>query len=306
MRDTNFKSTGIIERSDRLELHYFFKDESHSIDSILRNECEKEILFIFKEISDTLKLDLRLETSPPEDGGFKEIWNFIGKNSAQISLLVSVAAIIISRFPTENRELTKLQIENLKLDNELKSKELEKLNLKALKEEDELIQDKLIGSVELVNKNYRIAWRKSNFYKKLFGYNKLDSIEILRFKANEPVGKKREVLRNDFKNYILDSDDLPPLSVEKAVIDVISPAIKRGRFKWKGFYNNEIISFDMNDSIFRQQVLKGDVHFSNKFSIEVEMTQERKINQDGGIKITNTSITKVWASVENGNRIEYK
>ncbi|MCE7058119.1 hypothetical protein LZF95_25780 [Algoriphagus sp. AGSA1] len=297
---------GVIERSDRLEFHYFFKDESHTIDSILRNECEKEMLFIFNEISETLRLDLRLETSPPEDGGFKEIWSFIGQNSAQITLLVSVAAITISRFPAENRELTKLQIENLKLDNELKKKELEKLNLEFLQEEDELSEDKLVGSVELINKNYKIAWRKSNLYKKLSGYRKIDSIEILRFKAKEPVGKPRKVLRTEFNKYILESDDLPPLSVEKAVIDVISPAIKRGKFKWKGFYNNEIISFDMNDSIFRHQVLKGDVHFSNKFSIEVEMTQERKINQDGGIKIINTSIAKVWASVEDGKRIEYE
>ncbi len=37
--------------------------------------------------------------------------------------------VIISRFPVENKELTQLQIENLKLDNEIKRKELEKLNL---------------------------------------------------------------------------------------------------------------------------------------------------------------------------------
>ena len=296
----------VIEKSNRLELHYFFKDTSHTIDSILRNECEKEILYIFKEISDTLRLELNLETSPPQDGGFKETWDFLGKNSAQITLLVSVAAIIISRFPVENKELTKYQIENLKLDIEIKKKELEKLNLEFLQEEDEVQEETLIDAVELVNKNYKIAWRKSNLYKKLSSYRKIESFEMLRYKEDEPVGNPRKVPRTDFNKFILKSDDLPPLPVEKAFIDVISPAIKRGNFKWKGFYNKEIISFDMNDFNFRQHVLKGDVHFSNKFSIEVEMTQERKINQDGGIKITNTTITQVLASVEDGNRIEYE
>jgi len=305
MDDTTYKSMRVIERSDRLEFHYCFKDESHSIDSILRNECEKEILSIFKEISETLRLDLFLETSPPENGGFKEIWSFIGNNSAHITLLVSVAAIIISRFPAENKELTHLQIENLKLDIEIKKKELERLNLDALKDDDEVNEEKVVGSVELVNKNYKIAWRKSNLYRKLAGYRKVDSIEILRFKAKEPVGKLRIVPNTEFNKYILKSDDLPPLPIEKAIIDVISPAIKRGNFKWKGFYNNDIISFDMDDAIFRQQVLKGDVHFSNKFSIEVEMTQQRKIDQDGGIKVIKTSITKVFASVEDELRIEY-
>jgi hypothetical protein len=35
------------------------------------------------------------------------------------------------------------------------------------------------------------------------------------------------------------------------------------------------------------------------------MTQNRKINQDGDIKTTNTTVNKVIASIENGNRIEY-
>ena len=69
----------LIKKSNRLQLHYYFKDNSHTIDSILRNECEKEILHIYKEISNTLGLQLRLETLPTEEGGFKETWRFIGK-----------------------------------------------------------------------------------------------------------------------------------------------------------------------------------------------------------------------------------
>lgn len=155
----------LIERSNRLQFHYYFKDDSHTIDSITRNECEKEIILIYTEIARTLGLDLNLESLPSEEGGFKETWKFLGKNSVQITLIVSVAAIIISRFPVENRELTKLQIENLQLDNEIKRKELEKLNLDFI-QEDELDQQKIVDSVELVNKNYKISWRKSNLYKK--------------------------------------------------------------------------------------------------------------------------------------------
>lgn len=295
----------IIERSNNLELHYFFKNNSHSIDSILRNECEKEILFIFKEVSDTLGLQLNLETLPVEEGGFKETWSFIGKNSVQITLIVSVAAIIISRFPVENKELNELQIENLKLDNEIKRKELEKLNLDFLQDDKELNQQTLIDSVELVNKNYKISWRKSNLYKKLNNYQKIDSIEVLRHQDEKPIGNPRKIPRKEFSKFILRTDELPKLELENAFIDVISPAIKRGKFRWKGFYNNEIINFLMDDLEFKSQVLKGDIHFSNKFSIEVEMTQDRKINHDGNIITTNSIVHKVIASVEDGKRIEY-
>ena len=112
----------LIEKSNRLQFHYYFKDNSHTIDSIVRNECEKEILLIYKEIASTLGLELNLESLPTEEGGFKETWKFLGKNSVQISLIVSVSALIISRFPVENKELTKLQIENLQLITKLKER----------------------------------------------------------------------------------------------------------------------------------------------------------------------------------------
>lgn len=295
----------LIEKSNRLQFHYYFKDNSHTIDSIIRNECEKEILLIYKEIASTLGLELNLESLPTEEGGFKETWEFLGKNSVQITLMVSVAAIIISRFPVENKELTKLQIENLQLDKEIKRKELEKLNLEFIQDDDELDQQKVIDSVELVNKNYKISWRKSNLYKKLNSYPKVDSVEVVRYEEKEPIGSPRKIPKREFSKFILSSDDLPKLETENAIIDVISPAIKRGKFRWKGFYNNEIITFFMDDFQFKSQVLNGDIHFSNKFSIEVEMTQNRKINHDGEIKITNSTVNRVIASIENGNRIEY-
>jgi len=295
----------LIEKSNRLQFHYYFKDNSHTIDSIIRNECEKEILHIYKEIASTLGLQLTLETFPTEEGGFKETWKFLGKNSVQITLIVSVAAIIISRFPVENKELTQLQIENLKLDNDIKRKELEKLNLDFIQDDAELDQQKVKDSIEFVNKNYKISWRKSNLYKKLNNYQKVDSIEVQRFEEKEPIGNPRKIPRREFSKFILGSDDLPKLALENVVIDVISPALKNGKFRWKGFYNNEIINFLMDDFEFKSQVLRGEIHFSNRFSIEVEMTQDRKINQDGNVIVTNSIVNKVLASIDQGKRIEY-
>jgi len=294
-----------IEKSNSLQFHYYFRDSSHSINSLLRNECEKELLYIFKEISETLGLQLELETLPAEEGGFKETWKFLGKNSAQISLIVAIGAIVISRFPVENKELTALQIENLKLDNELKRKELEKLNLEFIQDNEEISQETLVDSVEIVNKNYKVSWRKSNLYKKLNNYQKVDYIDVVRLQDEKPVGTPRKVLKNQFSKFILGSDELPKLELENVKIDVISPAIKRGKFRWKGFYDNNIINFLVDDFDFSNKVLNGHIHFSNRYSIEVEMYQERKINHDGNIIVTNSVVTKVNASIEGETRIEY-
>lgn len=252
-----------------------------------------------------MEISIHLETEPTEEGGFKETWKFLGKNSIQITLIISVAATLLSRFPVENEKLTELQIENLKLDNEIKRKELEKLNIELLQEHQDLTDEKLKDSINLVVKNYKISWRKSNLYRKLNNYAKIDSIEIQRFKNKIPVGPPRKVLKDSFQKFILKSDDLPNLETENAIIDVISPAIKSGKFRWKGFYNNEIINFEMNHYQFKTHVLRGNVHFSNTFSIKVDMTQIRKIDQEGNVKVTNTIVNRVIATIENGIEEEF-
>lgn len=295
----------MVESSNGLQLHYFFNDETHTIDSILRNECEKELLFLFKEIAETLDLSLRLETEPTEEGGFIEIWSFLGENTIQITLIISVVTIVLSRFTVENKELTQLQIENLKLDSEIKRQELKKLNLENLREDKDLTDDIVKNSTDLVLKNYKTSWRKSNLFKKLNNYPKVDYIELQRLKDRSSVGPPRKVLKGSFQKFILKSDDLPNLEIEGAIIDVISPTIKPGNFRWKGFYGKEIITFEMNHSRFKHDVLNGNVHFSNTFSIKVNMTQIRKIDQDGNVKVTNTIINRVITTIEHGIEREF-
>lgn len=295
----------MIASSDRLQFHYFFRDTTHSIDAILRNECEKEILSIFEEISKTLDLDIQLETMPPLEGGFIETWKFLGKNSGQISLIISIATMILSRFPAENKKLTDLQIENLRLDNDIKRKELEKLNLDFIQDEKDIDEKKLKDSLELVKKNYKVSWSKSNLYKKLDKYPKVESIEIQRAKDESPIGKPRKVPKNKFSEFILLSDDLPPKELDKAVIDIIAPAVKKGNFRWKGFYKKEIINFVMDDVNFKNHVMQGNEVFSNYYSIEVEMKQDQRIDSDGSVKTTKTTVKKVFATIENGKREEF-
>ena len=97
------------------------------MDAVLRNECERELLKMFKEAAFQLSIELDIETEAYLEGGLKEVWKFLGKNAAQITLILAVLTIILSRVPVENKELTRLQIENLELDNKLKKAELERI-----------------------------------------------------------------------------------------------------------------------------------------------------------------------------------
>ncbi|ENM3825773.1 hypothetical protein AB5A11_003551 [Vibrio cholerae] len=43
-----------MNQADKLEIHYYFNDESHNIDAIVRNKCEAEILAILLEAANIL------------------------------------------------------------------------------------------------------------------------------------------------------------------------------------------------------------------------------------------------------------
>jgi hypothetical protein len=93
---------------NRIELHYFFDDDSHLIDAFVRHKCETEVLAIANDLITTLGYDIGIFAEIPAEGGFKDVWKFISKNSAPLSFVISV---VISS--TALRYL--LQIPNLKI-----------------------------------------------------------------------------------------------------------------------------------------------------------------------------------------------
>ncbi|TRX33250.1 hypothetical protein FNW52_15950 [Flavobacterium sp. ZT3R18] len=281
-----------ISKSNKIQVHYFFSDNSHGFDAVVRNECEKELLHIFHDIAKTLDIKLLVQSEPPKEGGFIEFWKFIGENSNQVTIIISAIAIILSRKPVENKKLTELQIENLELENELKRNELKELHLKSLNEND--IDEKLIIKVvDLLSLNYKIIWRRSNFYKKISVYKRINKFSSQRYYEDKPIGNDREISRGDFHNFMLLSDELPESEMREAKIDLISPVLKSGNFLWKGFLNNEIISFEMQDNLFKSMIQNGEMILNNKVIINALTTQNRKIDENGQIKIIKTKVKLV-------------
>ncbi|MDD3576632.1 MAG: hypothetical protein PHT38_07080 [Halothiobacillus sp.] len=87
--------------SQKFELHYYFGDDTHTMNALVRNECERELLALFKECSYILGIECSIESEAAQEGGLREIWNFVG--SPHAALLVAVLALVMSRFPpTDN------------------------------------------------------------------------------------------------------------------------------------------------------------------------------------------------------------
>jgi hypothetical protein len=284
----------VIIHGNKLELHYYLLEDSHSINAFIRNECEKELLSIFKEVIASLDLKIKIESEAFKEGGLREIWKFIGENGIQLTLVIAILNTILSRVPVENTELIKIQIENLKIDNELKRLELQKIK-KEVSSEEEISPDVIDRTMKILDNDFKIARYKSNFYKKLNADQKVTKFSTTKLdNQSKPIDQEITVDRSQFKNFILHSNELPPNIDENASIDIISPVLKKGSFKWKGFYKGEIINFEMKDQIFNELVLSKSIEFINGTTIKCVLHQKRKLGDTGLEKIYKNKVMTVF------------
>jgi hypothetical protein len=294
----------MIKPASKLEIHYFFSDSSHSMNAIVRNECEREILQIFKEVANSLDFKIDLESEAYIEGGLREFWKVLGKNSSQITLVLAVITVILSRIPVENKELINLQIENLKLDNEIKRQELKAIN-ERLKSSEEVTNEIVEEVVSKLNQDYKVIWHKSNFYRKLNFYPKVVKLTTNKLDDNNnPIDEEKIVSREEFGKFILHSDEFPEYTDEEAVIDIISPVLKKGKFSWKGFYKDEIIAFQMKDKEFKNLVLNKQIEFVNGIAIKCVLQQKRKIDDYGNIRIIKSNVLTVLEILKSDEREE--
>lgn len=278
----------------RLELHYYFKDsDSHSMDAIVRNECEKELLIIYKHVIEILDLDIKFESEAFTEGGLKEMWKFLGKHSAQLSLVISVLALVLSRVPLESTKLEDAKIENLNIDTELKREQL--LQLKArTSNDDSLSMDTINELITILDGDYKITWHRSNFYRRLIHYSKVTQISTKSIGINKsPIQAEGEVNRSQFIEFIQKSDSFPTLIDEEALIDIISPVLKEKNYSWKGIYQGQAITFEMKDELFKKSVINNEVEFTNGTAIKCILHRFRKIDDKGNIIFSKNQVSLV-------------
>jgi hypothetical protein len=241
--------------ANKLELHYYFdvSDNSHTMNAFVRNRCEFELLQIYSELQKELELDVKVETEAFEEGGLIEVWTFLADNAIQITLLLTALSQVISRIPLKK---TKLEEKDLKL-----SIEERKLNLKALKKELKGKEPEQITIQNLnliIDSNPKIIKHLSNYYKQLYNYPKVKKISTTKLSINKTkVEEPQFIARTEFDKFVIESDELKSEIDETATIEIISPVLKKGKYKWKGVYGKigEAVDFYMKDKIFKKSVI---------------------------------------------------
>lgn len=170
-----------LSNNTKIELHYFFNDESHSMDAGIRLKCETELLSLVREIANYLEVEISIETEGHHEGGLREVWNIIGENHKQLSVVLLFLTLIYQVIPidqtTKRLERKKIELEIKKLEKEL-----------GIESDPTAIKNEGIDS-----KNSKILKHRSSFFQTLLTYPKVTEITSSALdKNNKPIGKPKK------------------------------------------------------------------------------------------------------------------
>lgn len=264
-----------------LELHYFLNDNSHQMNAFTRNACEAELLKILNEIQSIIGLEIKIETLAYQEGGLKEIWKFVSKNKYLMGVISGIILNFLTVQINKDRELDNLQKDKLRLEIQEKRLQIKKLEGAAdqtLSENDRKELSSLFVNVFL--DSHKLLLFRSHFYKYLSNYDKVTQIDTTLTPDNPNLPKqKTSVQRNDFQKFIVTTNEIEPELIENAKIEIISPVLKKGKYKWRGIFEGEIIDFSIKDQIFKGAIYRQEVSFTSGITIEAVMKRYRKINE---------------------------
>lgn len=295
--------------ANSLQLHYWFEDESHTMDAVVQNKCEHEFLSIIKEIASSFNAEIIIETEPLTEGGLRRVFKIINKEESKKGTITTtiIVALATTLIVTPLGKISEKLIDKLFEDKELIEidKDGKKLENEKLRLEIEELKEKSHKNTEQLNLNNVIRKRKSNFYEALEKYPKVNQVSFSITNDDRVfLSEDKKVIRNSFKQFILISDDLGPIEIDNAVIEIISPVLKIENYKWLGIYNGESVSFNMKSKEFKALVQKGEIKFVNGTTINCLLVIRKKIDNEGFEKIVGYDVVRVNSYFDNDKPIE--
>ena len=187
-----------------------------------------------------------------KEGGFIEILDIIEAHPISSTIIASSVGYAIKQL----QELIKYYLSGAYKKNSLENEKLELEILKLKKESAGIDENQL---------EQKLARPISNYYAKIEKYEKIRAVGF----GNE-VNNEYVVQRDEFRDFIL-IDDKEEEVDDDASIEIISPVLKEGRYKWRGIYKNESIDFSMGDSKFKNDIIDGRYDFGNGSFINCQL-----------------------------------
>lgn len=295
--------------SGYIEIHFYTEDGSHTMDAEVLNKCIYEYLGVIKEITSKFQVQVEIEAEALEEGGIRQ-WLKINlpnkdefKKEFIMTLLIGAITYPFSApFYSIVDHCAEHCIEQIFTPKDIRLLEDEKRKAE-LEYQIEWYKNETRKLADTINTNM-VAKKKSNFYTSAKTCSKVNRIEFTGTNEQKISYQQIEIQRGEFDNFILLSDELEPKVISNAEIEIVSPVLKKGKYKWTGIYNGEVIQFALKSNEFKTLVQTGQIAFKNGSSIVGELVIYSKLDTEGNAKVTGYEVWSVDATIENAMPME--
>ncbi|MFP4681795.1 MAG: hypothetical protein ACLFQB_15095, partial [Chitinispirillaceae bacterium] len=285
-----------------IELHYWFDDETHTIDALVQNRCESELLALFREIASPLNAPMSIETFPLAKGGVRRSFKVIPrKDTVRGNLRAAFVSALASEILVTPLSAPVIPAVEKVAERFFGEAGPDAIKTKKLLREIEKLREDILKVKDRLSKSTVIKKRKSNFYDMLNRYRK-----VCRISFSVEDSRRNKLLdeavasRQDFSTFVLVSDNLDPVKDDKAEIEIISPVLKQANYRWVGLYKGSPVSFSMKCGAFSELVRSGEVQFRNGTIIRCLLQIRKKIDSEGLEKIMGYDVLEVYEYYESG------
>lgn len=264
-------------------IHYYLKDNSHSMDAFLRNRIEKDLLSAIKNIASILDIEIEIESKAHSEGGLIETFKI--QSNKLWDFAKPIINDLIYIYIAGKRERIEEENKRLALDNQI-------LEIKKQSKQITLQKDEIKAKIEISSliQNNEAKRHISNYYKSIKGYEKIEKIGY-KFSNDK---EEAIVERSAFSDFIIE-DSQDKIIDKSANIEIVSPVLKEGNYKWRGKYLDETISFNMADSSFRQEVISAKYEFVNGSFLNCCLEITATLDETQEITRKSYKVLKVYA-----------
>jgi hypothetical protein len=298
--------TDLFKNANKVQLHYWFSDKTHTMDALIHNKCERELLELTKAIAAVCGISIKMETEPSARGGLKGWVTILAKSEKKTpAIKIALVTTLVTATMVTPLHVSIDRMAGQLLDGWMAEKDIPEESREQFQQEISSLKADVKTRIPLLDQSNLVKKRRSNFFDLLRKYQKVKKVSLnLDDAARKPVTEEQFVDRDAFKNFILVSDHLPPQVHEHALVEIVSPVLSSGKFKWKGNYKGSPISFSMKSEEFISMVQSGKVEFKTGTAIDCTLEIERKINSEGIEKIMSYNILQVNSYQEQGKPVE--
>lgn len=292
-----------------LEIHYYLDDGSHAIDAKAFYACQQELVGLIDYVAKQLCVEVDIKTIVrKEEGGVIEYLSLVSEHlptvaSVTIGVLVGIIAPGLKEGFKQIITHRVTQMQKSKEEKELDALRLKEERLKLENRISELEEEKT-AQLTSPNNEGAIQSRRGKFYASA---KSVDALKGIGFGLKDSPESKDHiwnpgVLREEFDSFITAHTVIAPLEDDGALIEVVAPVLtkERKKNKWRGIYNNNLISFNVLDKEFLQNVWSRKVVFSNGSSLQCILEIDREVNEDGVISLKNYKVVEVLEMSNNG------